>query len=173
MKKPVDGWGTATPSNERTVIFPSACELKTFPADLLPKINDGDLTPQQAALVEAGAAEVLANLSAERLGQTKKYGNRKVVCDGITFASKKEYAEYMRLRLFEKSGVIVNLRPHPVYPLVVNDVLVYTYTADFEYFEDGVLVVVDVKSVATRKKDTWRVIKKLFRALYGFDITER
>jgi hypothetical protein len=175
MKKPVDGWGTATPSNERTVIFPSACELKTVPADLLPKINDGDLTPQQAALVEAGAAEVLANLSAERLadGQTKKYGNRKVEAFGYTFASKKEYAEYMRLRLFEKSGVIAGLRPHPVYPLVVNDVLVYTYTADFEYFEDGVRVVVDVKSVATRKKDTWRVVKKLFRALYGFDITER
>jgi hypothetical protein len=164
MRGPADGWGTATPSNETAV---------RLPVDVLSRIGTGELTPQENAIIAAGAGAALANLSAERLGQTRKYGNRKVVFDGITFASKKEYGEYLRLRLFEKSGVIVDLRPHPVYPLVVNDVLIYTYTADFEYFEDGVRCVVDVKSVATRKKDTWRIIKKLFRALHGFDITER
>ena len=114
-------------------------------------------------------------------GQTRKYGNRKVAHpDGYTFDSKKEAKRYEELKLLQAAGKIFVLAVHPVYPLFGRDQsTVYTYTADFAYQvkdEEYLLkrrrVVEDCKSVATRKKDTWRLIKKLFRSSYGFSITE-
>jgi hypothetical protein len=121
-------------------------------------------------------------LSAERMrgdgtGQTQKYGNRKVSADGYRFDSKKEAARYYVLKTMRGNGMIRSLEPHPEFDLLGRDgSVVYHYTADFAYsvLSQGVWVrvVEDCKSVATRKKDTWRVVKKLFRATFGYEITE-
>lgn len=115
----------------------------------------------------------------ERSGQEKKYGNRIVHLDGYTFQSKKEANEYAALKVEQAAGRIRELRVHPTFDLRgLDGSIVYEYTADFAFMvfipSGGfVQTVIDCKSVATRKKDTWRVVRKLFRATYGFDITER
>jgi hypothetical protein len=105
-----------------------------------------------------------------------RYGrSQKIEDDGHKFDSAREHRRYRELRLMQLAEEIADLDVHPVYPLVVNGELVYTYTADFRYsiIRGGSgLVVDDVKSEGTRKKDSWRLVRKLFKALYGIEITE-
>lgn len=107
-----------------------------------------------------------------------KYGNRKTVVDGITFASAKEAKRYGELKLLERAGEIADLKLQPRFPLVVNGATVCTYVGDFSYhdtFQGAVMaqqVVEDVKSEATRKIATYRLKAKLFAALHGFPIRE-
>lgn len=118
------------------------------------------------------------NLSRERSTDdpdspaARKHGNKKVYADGYTFDSEVEYGEYLRLKLAATCGAITELRVHPPFELIVNGVLVATYSPDFTYYRGGIWYVVDVKSAHTRTLRRWTVIKKLFRACYGFDVTE-
>jgi hypothetical protein len=99
-----------------------------------------------------------------------KYGNRKTVVDGVTFASAKEATRYAQLRTLERAGVIKGLILQPRFPLVVNGAKVCTYVADFEYRdEDGTRVIEDVKGVRT---DVYRIKNKLLRAVHGIDVKE-
>lgn len=76
---------------------------------------------------------------------------------------------YCELRLLEKADKIRALTLQPRYPLKVNDLLVATYVADFQYFipETGEVIVEDFKGVET---PMFRLKKKLVKALYGFDV---
>ncbi len=47
-----------------------------------------------------------------------KYGNRKVVVDGITFDSKKEAQRYTELKLLEKTGKITGLQLQREFELI-------------------------------------------------------
>ncbi len=76
------------------------------------------------------------------------------------------------LTQLERLGEIRYLERHTAWPLVVNDQRVGRYTDDFNYYRGDVLVVEDVKSPATRKETAYRLRRKLFRAVYGFDVTE-
>lgn len=103
-----------------------------------------------------------------------RWGVAKPVCvEGIWFASIAEASRYAELRLLERAGVIVDLRPHPRYPLIVNGADCGTVVPDFDYYdnEKGVRVVEDVKSPVSRTS-LFKLKKKLFRAVYGFDIVE-
>ena len=85
-------------------------------------------------------------------GQTKKYGNKKVVYDGIKFDSEREGNRYLFLCEQQRQGLITDLWVHPKYELIpkvghieteqlktktkqkiVVDQLAITYTADFLY----------------------------------------
>jgi hypothetical protein len=102
-----------------------------------------------------------------------RYGRaRKVELDGHTFDSQGEAKRYQRLRIEQAAGLITDLMVHPEYEMAVNGELVYVYTADFLYIRGGRVVCEDYKSEGTRRKDTWRLIKKLFHAIYGYRITE-
>lgn len=92
-----------------------------------------------------------------------KYGAKKTIVDGIAFASKREAAEYMGLKMQQAAGVIYDLLVHPVFPLVVNGTKIGRYTADFRYKSDGDEVVVEVKGFVTRD---YSLRKRLFKALY-------
>lgn len=131
--------------------------------------------------VNPAALDPAANLSREspapaqgpaRSGQARKYGNRKVEVGGRTFDSEREAANWQKLSLMEQSGQIRNLEHHVAIPLVVNGVLVYTWTADFRYFVGDRLCLADAKSEPVRRKDTWRVVKKLVKALYNVEVIE-
>ena len=97
-------------------------------------------------------------------GQTKKYGNKKVVYNGIKFDSEREGNRYLFLCEQQRQGLITDLWVHPKYELIpkvghieteqlktktkqkiVVDQLAITYTADFLYRKNGKLVVEDVK----------------------------
>jgi hypothetical protein len=101
-----------------------------------------------------------------------KYGNRKTIVDGLTFASAKEARRFGELKLLQRAGQIANLKLQPKFPLAVNGKVVCTYIADFQYDEFDGLVVEDVKSEATRKNRAYRIKNKLFAALFGFPIRE-
>jgi len=91
----------------------------------------------------------------------------------VKFASKREAARYDELALMVKAGAITELKLHPVYPLVKNDIEIRTmagtiakYTADFEYLCDGELITEDVKSSATMTEAS-RLRISVFQSLYG------
>ena len=101
-----------------------------------------------------------------------KYGNKITVVDGITFMSAKESRRYSELRILERAKKIRDLEIQPVFPLIVNGQKVAKYIGDFSYYEGDVRIIEDTKSPITRKNPVYRLKNKLFRALYGFEITE-
>ena len=83
-----------------------------------------------------------------------KYGNKKIQIDGYTFDSLAEGRRYRELKLLLDAGVISRLEVHPPYqlqgsypqPETGKRIRAITYEADFEYIEDGKIVVEDVKA---------------------------
>ena len=98
-----------------------------------------------------------------------KYHNIPVTLDGIKFASQAESRRYGELVLREMAGEIHSLRVHPSYLLQTGfkrDGKTYqpiTYVADFEYVEEGKVIVEDVKGVVT---PTFRIKEKLFVRMF-------
>ena len=107
-----------------------------------------------------------------------KYGNHKVVVDGIKFDSKKEAARYQELLTLENTGVISRLERQYVYELVEAVVIdgrkspAIRYVCDFRYMENGRMVTEDVKSPATRKDRVYRIKRHLLAVKYGITIKE-
>ncbi len=118
-----------------------------------------------------------------------KYGARKVVFDGIEFASKKEARRYSELKIMEASGEIKCLRLQFEFELIPAQFAPpiklkngkekrgkclerkCSYIADFCYFraDTGELVVEDTKGFKT---DVYRLKRKLFLWRYHIQITE-
>lgn len=100
-----------------------------------------------------------------------KYGNKKTVVDGITFASKAEARRYGELKILERCKHIADLRLQPRFDCIVNGTKVCTYIADFQYFDlkAGANVVEDVKGF---KNMFYRLKKKLVHACLGIEIKE-
>jgi len=101
-----------------------------------------------------------------------KYRNKKVVFDGIEFDSKKEGNRYLELKGRQLAGEISDLRFQRPYELGVNGEHICTYIADFQYKENGELIVEDVKSKFTRKLPVYRIKNKLMKAIYNIQIKE-
>lgn len=99
-----------------------------------------------------------------------KYSSAKTDIDGIRFDSKKEAEFYAELKLREKVGEISHLRLQPRYLLQEafrhngKQYREIEYVADFEYIENGVTVVVDVKGFRTA---VYMIKRKLFLCRYG------
>lgn len=98
----------------------------------------------------------------------RKYRNKPTVIDGIRFASRAEGRRYTELKLLERAGVITGLKLQPRFQLLDayrngagKRIRGITYTADFEYIEDGKRIIEDVKSRAT-KTQAYGLRKKLF-----------
>lgn len=98
-----------------------------------------------------------------------KYRAQPVVIDGVRFASKKEGARYLELKLLEKAGLIQNLELQPRYDLIVNGMNCGFYKGDFRYFQGGKRVCEDVKGVRT---STYILKAKIVKALYNVEILE-
>ena len=102
-----------------------------------------------------------------------RFGNvKREKIDGYNFASKREAARYMELKLLVHAGAISNLAVQPPIPITIGGVKVLSisdrypngrhvrYVADFKYTEKGVEVWEDVKMSKHRTE-----IYKLKRAL--------
>lgn len=99
-----------------------------------------------------------------------KYNNRKVEYDGKRFDSAAERDHYIVLRLRQQAGEILNLRCQPKYELQSGlrrrhggGRRAINYLPDFDYYENGQLVAVDVKGARTA---VFNIKEKLFREKY-------
>lgn len=127
-----------------------------------------------------------------------KYNNKKIVCDGITFDSKKEQRRYTELKLLQKAGEIKDLELQKAFVLIPAQYEYYerygkkgqrlkdgkrciekscTYIADFTYIDtaSGQTVVEDVKGYKDPSSAGFAkfVIKrKLMLYVYGIRIKE-
>lgn len=109
--------------------------------------------------------------------RTSKFNNVKTVIDNITFHSKKEAARYSQLKLYEKGGLISDLRLQVTYQLIepmrINGKhhRAICYIADFVYYDTvhKCEVVEDVKGF----KDRVYLIKyRLMKLIHNIDIKE-
>ena len=126
----------------------------------------------------------------------RKYGNKKVIIDGITFDSRKEARRFRELQLLERAGEIHGLELQRVFELIpaqTEEVLtgeVYkrgekkgqqktkvicveksvTYRADFCYYlKDGTFIVEDTKGIRTKD---FIIKRKLMLYILGIKIKE-
>jgi hypothetical protein len=94
-----------------------------------------------------------------------KYNAKKQIYKGIKFDSKKELERYLVLEKLLKFKQITELEIHPVYPLIVNNIKIGKYTADFRYKnKNGEVIVEDVKSKITKTRDY--ILRKKILATY-------
>jgi len=103
-----------------------------------------------------------------------KYGAIKTEVDGITFHSRKEAARYQELKFLEAAGEISEIECQPKIEIIINDVHIAWYIADFRYLDNKTEheVIEDVKSEATKKLPVYRLKKKLVEAIYKIKIEE-
>jgi hypothetical protein len=106
---------------------------------------------------------------ARAMARRNKYANEATVVHGVRFASRREARRWLELKLLEGAGLIVELRRQVRFELVVNEVPVCAYLADFVYRENGELIVEDSKGVRTRE---YRLKARLMRACHGIIIRE-
>lgn len=118
----------------------------------------------------------------------KKYGNRKIEVNGITFDSVKEANRYRELLLLERAGTIQNLELQKKFVLIpaqrefTNEIdkkgnfkkgklleRECAYIADFCYIENNRYVVEDTKGFRTKD---YIIKRKLMLKEYGIRITE-
>jgi hypothetical protein len=99
-----------------------------------------------------------------------KYRNVITYVDGHKFDSKTEARRYQQLILLQRAGRISGLELQPLFELQAKFrgadgkmVRAITYIADFQYLENGRVVVEDVKGKQT---DVFKIKKKLFLEMY-------
>jgi hypothetical protein len=104
--------------------------------------------------------------------KSNKFHAVKTESDGIIFDSKKESVRYWQLVLLEKEGKIKNIQRQVRFVLqdgFVNNenktIKPIYYVADFCYERNGVKIVEDVKSPAT-KTPVYKIKKKMFEYRY-------
>ena len=126
----------------------------------------------------------------------RKYKNKKVVIDGITFDSKKEAGRYKELNTLERAGIIQKLQRQVKYVLIpaqyerTSSVYVKgsnkgkpkkgrlierecAYYADFVYMQNGNTIVEDVKGYRDGQAYNLFVIKrKLMLYVHGVQVKE-
>lgn len=117
-----------------------------------------------------------------------KYRAKRTEVDGISFASKKEAARYVELKLLEKAGKIEQLELQPRFPLYAQSTSGYLvraartavdpkllkigeYRADFKY-RDGRTVPYVVEDVKGFRTDLYKWKKKHVEAQYGITVRE-
>lgn len=100
-----------------------------------------------------------------------KYRNKKIKVGNMKFDSMKEFRRHKELKLLEIAGKITNLQGQVPFVLIDKSKhgRVIKYVADFVYYEDGKMVVEDVKGVKT---PVYRLKKRLLAEKYGIEIKE-
>mgnify|MGYP003148249089 CR=1 FL=1 len=98
-----------------------------------------------------------------------KYGNKKVIIDGLKFDSKAEGNRYLVLKDRLQRLEISNLEMQPMFPVHINGKRVCKYFADFKYTHQGQEIIEDVKGARTA---IYRLKKKMVEAEHNIRITE-
>ncbi len=104
-----------------------------------------------------------------------KYNNKKTYIGDLKFDSEAEAQRYLELEIMEKAGQIANLELQPKFPIIINNVKICSYWADFRYDtlnEQGRpdrTIVEDVKGMRT---DVYKIKHKLAFAHLGVEVIE-
>lgn len=115
---------------------------------------------------------------AEKQKRGQKYGNTKVLDNGIKFDSKAEHKRYLYLRMLELAGEIKDLRMQVAFELIPamakpsgGKERPTNYLADFVYHDgkSGAQVVEDVKGAVTPE---FRLKRKLMLFRHGIEVKE-
>ena len=93
-----------------------------------------------------------------------KYGAKKTIINGITFASKAEAKRYENLQWEAAAKIIKNLIIQPVFTIHKGEKYQIKYKADFQYEFEGKTIIEDVKGVIT---PVFKLKKKLFEDNLG------
>jgi hypothetical protein len=133
-------------------------------------LKNGD----RMSLADYKTMQSLCSNTEEPQGRNKKnprtkYNAKAVVIDGQRFDSTFEGKRYSQLKMLERLKEIRDLRLQVTYPLIVNDVAIASYVADFVYISEGSEVVEDAKGYLT---PVYKLKKKLMKAIYDIDIFE-
>lgn len=102
-----------------------------------------------------------------------KYGSKKIKVSGAIYDSRLEYYRSIYLDELQGKGVITDLQRQVRYEIIpaCKPLRKAEYVADFVYVVDGKTVIEDVKSEATRKKESY-ILKKKLMNLRGTPIKE-
>ena len=131
--------------------------------------------------VEQYRRKILKHADKPKAAKRNKFNASKVECDGMTFDSKKEHKRYIELKAMQQRGEIFGLEHHTKFELAPKTKLegekrakpALRYFADFTYYMiSGEYIVEDVKSAATRKKDSYRNKKHLMKTVLNIDVRE-
>ena len=127
------------------------------------------------------------------MGKERYYHIKTATSDGAIHDSRKEANRWCELTLLERAGKISNLQrqvPFELIPAQYESFERYgkngkrlkdgqrcieksvVYIADFVYNEGGKRVVEDVKSAATKKKESYIIKRKLLLWVYGIKLRE-
>lgn len=130
--------------------------------------------------------QVLDKLAGAQKPKKSKYGNRKVVCDGIKFDSEREAARFAELKVLQAMGKIRNLRLQANFTLVEGYTTIegerikpMVYKADFTYEratvpdQNGTVYWLrEVEDAKGMKTKDYLLKKKLMQEKYGITIRE-
>ena len=106
-----------------------------------------------------------------------KYGNKKVVVDGETYDSQREYKRWQDLCVLEQDGQISRLERQVTYVLAPSVLLhgeakkkpALRYVADFTYVAAGSPNVV-VEDAKGRDTPVSRIKRHLMKSVHGIDV---
>ena len=128
----------------------------------------------------------------KRYRKANKYRNKKVIVNGETFDSEKEYKRYRELLLLERAGAITDLQRQVKFVLIPAQYETFErygkrgqrlkdgkrciergvdYYADFVYKENGKQIIEDTKSDPTRT-ESYIIKRKLMLFIHGIKVKE-
>lgn len=131
-------------------------------------------------------AQVMANMAVQEVKKRRKYGNRKVVRDGIKFDSEREAERFGELKVLRAMGKIRNLRLQSNFTLVEGYTTIngerikpMVYRADFTYeratepdCNGAVYWLLEVEDAKGMKTKDYLLKKKLMQDKFGITIRE-
>lgn len=131
-------------------------------------------------------AQVMANMAVQEVKKRSKYGNRKVVRDGIKFDSEREAERFGELKVLQAMGKIRNLRLQANFTLVEGYKTIdgerikpMVYRADFTYeratepdCRGTVYWLREVEDAKGMKTKDYLLKKKLMQDKFGITIRE-
>jgi hypothetical protein len=79
----------------------------------------------------------------------QKFGNKRVVIDGIKFISTGEGNRYLELKQYQQLGLITELELQPNFKIIIDGVFIGTYVADFKYKVKNKWIIEDFKGAET------------------------
>lgn len=131
-------------------------------------------------------AQVMAKMAVQEVKKRSKYGNRKVVRDGIKFDSEREAARFAELKVLRAMGKIRDLRLQANFTLVEGYTTIegkrikpMVYRSDFAYeratepdCNGAVYWLREVEDVKGAKTKDYLLKKKLMQDKFGITIRE-
>jgi len=121
-------------------------------------------------------------IASKKTVKGKKFNNEVTFIGDMRFDSKKEANRYMELLILVRCKKIENLQCQVPFELAERVLLLgenrvkkaLKYVCDFYYFDNETkkMIIEDVKSPATRKRESYRNKKHLMKTVLGLDIVE-